>query len=84
MIMDIETHIKVRSDYQHNYYQQHKNRIIQGILSRRRLIQNSEPYILEHREVIINQLNDGTRKWTTDRSKLKFKIVQDVKTLKYS
>ena len=69
--------------YNKQYYDANKTRIIQQIIERQKLKRNSDQYIEENRNKIIDALNDGTRNFIQLRTIAKYKINIDPKTLKY-
>ena len=69
--------------YNKQYYDANKTRIIQQIIERQKLKRNSDQYIEENRNKLIDALNDGTRKFIQLRTIAKYKMHIDPKTLKY-
>ena len=56
-----------QSDAGETHYEQNKERIIQGVMARKRLIRGSDEYIQKHREVLIHAVNAGERKCITTK-----------------
>ena len=69
--------------YSKRYYLQNKDSINKKTSATRRLIRNSQPYIQQQQAVIIEQLNNGTKKWITEKCKEKYNIYRDPVSLKY-
>ena len=69
--------------YMKQYYDANKKRMIQQIMQRQRLVRNSDKHIEGTREKMINDLNNGTRKFIQMRTLAKYNINIDPKTLKY-
>ena len=69
--------------YNKQYYDANKQRIIKQIVERQKLIRNSDKYIEDNREKLINDLNNGTRKFVHYKTLLKYKINVDPKSLNY-
>jgi hypothetical protein len=60
-----------------------KERIINHNNTRRKLLINSDVYIATKRTELIEQLNNGGRKWISEKNKTKYNIQQCSKTLKF-
>ena len=69
--------------YNKQYYDANKKRIIKQVVERQKLIRNSDKYIEDHRDKLINDLNNGTRKFVQYKTLLKYKVNVDPKSLKY-
>ena len=69
--------------YNKQYYDTNKKRIIKQVVERQKLIRNSDKYIEDHRDKLINDLNNGTRKFVQYKTLLKYKVNVDPKSLKY-
>ena len=69
--------------YHKQYYDTNKNRIIEQIKGRRKLIRNSDKYIEDNRDGLIEALDKGTKKFIQLRTLAKYKINIDPKTLQY-
>ena len=69
--------------YMKQYYDANKERMIQQIMNRQKLIRNSDKYIEDTRDKIIEELNDGKRKFLQVQTLKKYNINIDPKTLQY-
>ena len=65
------------------YYRINAESIKKHVADRRRLVRNSRVYLDSQRGVVIQQLNEGTKKWISTKMQDKMKIQQDPDTLKY-
>jgi hypothetical protein len=72
-----------RKEYNKTYYDEHKNKIIKQVVDRQKLIRNSDKYIEDTRDKLVDDLNNGVRKFIHFKTLLKYKINIDPKTLKY-
>ena len=65
------------------YYEANKERIKKMVSAKRRLLYNSEPYINQNRQKLVDSLNNGTKRWISEKVSIKYSILRDEKTLKY-
>ena len=72
-----------RKQHAKEYYLLNKERIIKHNNNKRNLIINSDVYKAKQRDDVIEQLNNGSKKWITEATKIKLNIQQCPKTLKY-
>lgn len=72
-----------RKDYLKEYYNMNKTKIINQVVQRRRMVNNSEKYIENNRNKIIDDLNSGKRKYLHIKTLKKYEIAIDAKTMKY-
>ena len=75
-IITMETAKQEPTPFQ-KYYQMNKGKITNNVNARRKFLQNSDQYIRAQRQVLIDSLNNRTRKWISEKSKAKFNIRQD-------
>ena len=79
--------VEVKSEekklYMKQYYDANKQRMIQQIMNRQKLIRNSDKYIEDNRDKIIEELNNGKRKFLQIQTLKKYNINIDPKTLQY-
>jgi len=82
---DKEDEIKKNDDKEKikHYYETNKERIKKMVSEKRRILNNSDIYIERNRENLLNLLNNGSRRWISEKNKIKYSIHQDEKTLKY-
>ena len=69
--------------YSKRYYLKNKDNINKKTAATRRMIRNSQPYIQQQQAVIIEQLNNGSKKWITEKCKVEYNIYRDPVSLKY-
>jgi len=72
-----------RKEYNKTYYNEHKNNIIKQVVDRQKLIRNSDKYIEDTRDKLVDDLNNGVSKFVQSKTLLKYQINIDPKTLKY-
>ena len=65
------------------YYEANKDRIKKMVSAKRRLLYNSEPYINKNRQTLLDSLNNGTKRWISEKVSIKYSILRDEKTLTY-
>ena len=53
----------IRKQYMANYYNTNKSYIIELVQRRRTLLRNSDTYIQNKRDIIIEELNNGKRRY---------------------
>ena len=53
------------------------------VSAKRRLLYNSEPYINQNRQKLVDSLNNGTKRWINEKVIIKYNILRNEKTLKY-
>ena len=69
-----------RREYYKNYYHSHREHIVKLVADRKKLLKGSDLY----RQKLIEELNGGKRKWVYIRTREKYGLQQDPKTLLWS
>ena len=69
--------------YMKTYYELNRQKMIKQIMAKQKMIKNSDKYIEDSREKIIEELNNGTRKFLQMQTLAKYNININPKTLKY-
>ena len=69
-----------KREYYRNYYNSQKERIMKLVADRKKLVKESDLY----RQKLIEQLNSGKKKWVYIRTREKYGLQQDPKTLLWS
>ena len=74
------TEVVDRREYYNNYYHSHREHIVKLVADRKKLLKGSDLY----RQKLIDELNSGKRKWVYIRTREKYGLQQDPKTLLWS
>ena len=73
----------IRKQYMANYYNTNRSKIIELVQRRRTLLRNSDTYIQNKRDIIIEELNNGKRRYVHTSTLNRYNIKIDPKTLIY-
>ena len=66
-------------EYNKIYYEQHRDRVARLVTERKKLVRGSDAY----RSKLVEELNNGTRKFVKAPTKERLQLQQDPKTLKW-
>ena len=79
----VEDKSEAKKLYMKEYYDLNKQRMIKQIMAKQKMIRNSDKYIEDNRDKLIEELNDGRRKFLQITTLAKYNININPKTLKY-
>ena len=65
------------------YDQENYQKIKRNVNARMKFLQNSDQYINAQRQVLIDSLNNRTRKWISEKTRAKLNIRQYFRSLQY-
>ena len=79
----VEDKSEAKKQYRKEYYDLNKQRMIKQIMAKQKMIRNSDKYIEDNRDKLIEELKDGRRKFLQMAILAKYNININPKTLKY-